>query len=173
MIVSNQSWHVRVYHWWYENKYGGRNVRSNLCPYMRAVMFWAPLRAIFSDWIELTRWKIPLNYITIPIIVISLPFLVGYLSYGGKVTIWIIYAVLTGIAIVLSLGFGIAWLFDEDGMNWSEHLDNRVKGVKESSFWQLLQEYLRSAHDRVCPEIEFNGIDVAVWENEGGSRRER
>lgn len=44
MIISRKSWHFRVYRWFVE---GRLPQIINLCSYCRAVMFWAPLKAIF------------------------------------------------------------------------------------------------------------------------------
>jgi hypothetical protein len=97
-MVRRKSWHARIYKWWYEHKYPNpigagkssfdRKQRTNLCPYVRAVVFWAPLRFIFWDWVELLHWGpryvLTLNMLTIPTLLYSVPKIVGYWSYDMK-----------------------------------------------------------------------------------------
>lgn len=151
MTIRN-SWHLSVYKWWYKNKYGFPNERgySNLCPYMRAVMFWAPLRALFGTWVRIKG--IPLNVFTLPAIVISLPFLLGYISYNAKMTAFGVYLVLTSVCVLASFLLGTRYLLSKDGKDITRGLRTRVQN---SGFTDLLAAYFRSAHDRVCPEISW------------------
>lgn len=154
MIVDRNSWHARVYSWWYSKKYDFpfEKTRSNLCPYMRAVMFWAPLRALFLDSIQLFRvWKtdIYLNWFLIPITMYVAPKLLGYFNYDTKMVFWIIYMAVGLVCGVLGLAALVIYVFHPDGLGVS-------KKVESASFYRLLSEYLRSAHDRVCPEVEIN-----------------
>lgn len=45
LIVKANSWHYRVYTWWLAQS-GAKPKTLNLCPYMRAVLLWAPLHGV-------------------------------------------------------------------------------------------------------------------------------
>lgn len=159
MKIDRTAWHTRIYLWWYGHKYSSYEAVdkkvSNLCPYMRVVMFWAPLRFVFSTWVELFEIRgvtVSLNFLTIPVLLWIAPILAGYANYNLKMCLWLMYLSLVCIAAGLAFLFGIAYLFASDGKNLAGPL---CKAVKTSSFVSLFQEYLRSAHDRVCPEVEF------------------
>ena len=152
MKIDGNSWHVKVYKWWYDNKYKNPaaeyicppppKTHSNLCPYMRAVMFWAPLRAIFWNWIKIG--PLPINAVTLPAFFVSLPFLVGYVDYTAKMVVFCSYLVI----LVLSVLFTLVWLISVK--NILEPVERKIDNI---GFVKLAQEYLRSAHDRVCPEV--------------------
>lgn len=144
MKIDGASLHCRIYRSWYRDRYREEPVRSNLCPYMRAVLFWAPLRAAFGGWIKIG--KVPLGAITIPSLLLSLPFLLGYVSYIVKTGLWMAY-ILTGTIVGIVLG---AVPLIEKG-----YADKAVGAVAGWSFWRLLGAYFRSAHDRVCPEVDW------------------
>ena len=151
MKIDANSWHVKIYKWWYGHKYGicvKRN--SNLCPYMRAVMFWAPLRAIFWDWIKIG--PVPLNAITLPAFFVGLPFVLGYVSYPAKAIVFAVYIVAAGVVTALAAIFGLAYLFHSEGLDITRPIKNKIR---KSSFLDLIHEYLRSAHDRICPEVSW------------------
>jgi hypothetical protein len=144
LTIDPNSWHARVYFWWYRRKYGYPNEgkRSNLCPYLRAVLFWAPFRALFSTWVTVKR--VPVNVVTIPAVLYAVPTLLGYLSYRLKFDIWLVYLIVVAIAAL----FAISFAFDKDGLGWAEKC-----GIED--FLDLTGEYLRAAHDGICPEVCF------------------
>jgi hypothetical protein len=150
--IDPQSWHCRVYLWWYQHKYKARpeRSRSNLCPYMRVIMFWAPMRAVFGTWVKV--WRVPMNAVTIPMIVYGVPKMAGYFSYGIKLGLWHLYAG-TLLVIVLATVVVLAiYSLDKDG--WD--VTKPIRGaIKRSKFKELFVAYLRSAHDRMCPEIDW------------------
>lgn len=151
LIVDKNSWHCKVYQWWYTKKYGypKEGSTSNLCPYMRAIMFWAPLRLLFTDAISFGR--VPLGAFTVPAIVLPLPWLAGYLDYNLKIAFAIIYS----IVAVCGVASGLIYLFSSGGLNAGKPFRNASHVVVTSSFADLIREYLKSAHDRVCPEVHF------------------
>lgn len=152
MRINSNSWHCRLYLWWYEKKYGYPNEKgfSNLCPYMRAVMFWAPLRAIFDTWVKFG--PIPLNVFSIPALAYVLPTVLGYHSYVAKMVIWSIYILFLVAAVMLAALCGLTYLLSKGGKDVTRTLR---KKISNSSFPRLVSEYFRSAHDRVCPEIDW------------------
>ncbi len=153
MKIDEQSWHCKTYQWWYNRKYGGPNMRScsNLCPYMRAVVFWAPMRFLFTG--AISFGKIPLGVFTIPATVLSAPIIAGYLSYSIKSGIWFAYGIFGGAALALAAVMGLVYMISTDGLDITSPLREKIK---KSSFWDLITAYLRSAHDRVCPEVEWH-----------------
>lgn len=194
MQVSASSWHVRVYRWWYDHKYKRDSwetpkTHSNLCPYMRAVMFWAPLRALFWDWITVCRigsLRIPLNLIVITTLAYGLPQPLGYLSYKLKIAMWIVTLLSSAICLltvtILWICFAISdWKADRRAARYRIPWEERMQMEREelakrqlrqkrwawlfnslgkflgglSEFGSLIRAYLRSGHDRICPEVQF------------------
>lgn len=157
MIVDRCSWHARVYQWWYKKKYQEirRHNQTNLCPYVRAVFLWSWLRALYLNGIKLgqvRRLSIYFSYLMWPATLYGVPKLVGYVSYEAKTMLWGIYLILAAIALVVSFMLGCIYLFDSDGYGLGKKISAKFSG---DSTMQLLSEYARSAHDRVCPEIEI------------------
>jgi hypothetical protein len=114
---------------------------------MRVVMFWAPIRAIFWNWIKLG--PIPLNAITIPALLYGVPKLIGYYSYTIKSGLWEIYLIVAGGAI----GGLVAVAILEYGFFPARKA--LATNAAKTSFLTLVKAYSRSAHDRICPEINW------------------
>jgi hypothetical protein len=173
MNVNSGSWHARVYLWWYQQKYGKTKLvddwhldrlvavevpnipeRTNLCPYMRAVMFWSWMRWLF---IGGKVWKIPTPAIIIPILLFELPRWAGMLDYGLKNFILTFYAVTAGVALAVGGLAGLGWL------NKHTAFGKKMKKVDEGleQFGALVKAYSRSKHDRICPEITFVKEDAS------------
>jgi FtsH-binding integral membrane protein len=151
MTIKRNSWHARIYAWWYTNKYNHINPDYiNLCPYMRAVLFWAPLRMVFWDWIKI--WKIPINCLTIPVILYLLPVLSGYESYTLKQVVLFFYALVVGIALGGTIIIGIIYLGEEYGKPQVVLVASKMR---ETSFIQMIGEWFRSFHDGICPTIHI------------------
>lgn len=47
MEINKQAWHARVFNWHHKLFYDYAADRSNLCPYVRTVFIWAPLLWVF------------------------------------------------------------------------------------------------------------------------------
>jgi hypothetical protein len=69
MKISRDTWHFRVFNGWFKKKKGfsfdewyGSDRPYNLCPYVRAVLLWAPARFLFSP---------PRIWATIPVLLVS------------------------------------------------------------------------------------------------------
>lgn len=175
MQIDSNSWHCKLYKWWYSHKYPTKNTilgwdkednpiyefiqpktNSNLCPYMRAVLLWAPIRALFWSWISV--WKIPLNVFTFLSIFAALPLLV-HGEVRHKVLLLYITFVLA-LVIFSSVVFILYLLFYEKILNpVFQSLSSLFSKVEQYSFFSLLCEYLRSAHDRVCPEVSWKNLE--------------
>lgn len=144
MKITADSWHCKLYQWWYRNKYHSESLgHTNLCPYVRSVTFWAPARALFGSWIKLGR--MPINALTIPVLLYSIPTLLGNWSYKLKMGIWEVYWVLALLAVVITVEFLL--------INYFSKRSPRLK--KRSDSVRVIQAYLRTAHDGVCPEISW------------------
>lgn len=176
MVTSKNSWHCRVYKWWYANKYdeyvADRKEQSNLCPYMRAVLFWAPFRAIFCNWIvlgEINGFPVPLNMVLLPLIFIPLPWELGYVSFAWKHVLKVVYLTLLLVALTIVLVGCTMFAFsgeEDGGLGWGGIFCKKLGVIarkpttvvvkeKLSGFFELVGEWLRSAHDGICPEIRF------------------
>ena len=145
MRVKRSSWHAAVYLWWYAHKYTdaeGEKTSANLCPYVRTVLIYAPLRFLLTDW--KTKW-LP---ITIwPTLLIGIPKLVGWFSYNLKVEMWIVEMCLGGFAgLMLALKN-----YSEHHKNVFQRIDNAWQNTKTER--DIVKAYIRSGHDRICPEI--------------------
>lgn len=161
MIINKDSWHARVYRWWYQSKYGKKTYdwfsdkwtpnepeRSNLCPYMRAVMFWSWMRWLF---IGGKIKKFPVPVLSWLFLLIEVPRWLGIISYTMKLTILMFYVAFVGAAAVVFLASVVVWLWkDTDKLDW---LRKVCRGVSE--FGSLVGQYTQAKHDRICPEITF------------------
>ena len=151
MKVNRTSWHARIYLWWYAHKYpaNGDNLpftgRANLCPYMRTVLIYAPLRFLLTDW--KTKW-LPITLW--PILLFGIPKLMGWISYDMKMFLWITEAVLAAAATLILVGCAIAWYSQRD-KNIFQHIGEVWEKTKPER--ALVTAYIRSGHDRICPEL--------------------
>jgi hypothetical protein len=173
MKIDKDSWHCKVYLWWYYNKYPAKELspsdrayyevvdpsyitaktNSNLCPYVRAVVLWAPMRAVFGSWIKVHK-KISLNAITIPAVVLLTPLL-----FSHKITLAMYrfeLAILCVMASVVSIITIIYYASKYTKVFYTEGIEPLTKNKQLVTFRGLIKEYLRSAHDRVCPEINWD-----------------
>lgn len=170
MQIDRNAWHCKVYLWWYYNKYPSRNpelkrevgewytlpeekTQSNLCPYMRVVLLWAPVRAVLWHWI--TIGKVPINAITIPAVIAAFPFL---FNHTIQHRIWIAYLLALCLCTIIASIVGTLVFI---GTHW-KYVGSYLTPIAEKmepkavSFIKLLGEYFRSAHDRVCPEVTWD-----------------
>lgn len=177
MKVRANSWHAKLYIWWYQQKYGktktawvddldavGKMVgyhseqvpnipeRTNLCPYMRAVLFWSWMRWIFIDG---RIGKIPVSIPVAIFLLIELPRWAGIISYDLKMALLVVYMLAFGAFLGGALAFVVVWLQAETSLG--AKMSSAFKPVRE--FKHLVSEYTRAGHDRICPEVEFTKED--------------
>ena len=138
MIVDKSSWHARLYFWWHKQKRpnGSEPTVVNLCPYVRTVLLWAPLRFVFLH--RFVRW-------------ISWPLLLGFGQFG-------LYlmgprAMKAEKFFLMSLVIGTAFIATMAGVIWFHDRIKDVDSVK--SFGRVLDARLEAAHDKICPVIEL------------------
>lgn len=140
MTISKESWHYRVFNWWFTHKNGYSNPSYiNLCPYMRAVLFWSWLRWLWIDG-RIGTFRVPV----IPITLISLsPFVVA--AWAGAQSLIALLAFLVGLLGLLTAIFGPWYL-------WEEKISSQ-RGVV--SFTTLVREYYNTGHNKICPTLEI------------------
>jgi hypothetical protein len=162
--VDYNSWHARLYYWWYrrKHKYPKENNVSNLCPYMRAVLIWAPLRILFDDWVVVSESpKITLNAITIPLMLIIFAVIEQFRRPKFAHVIWVVYGIITTLLIFFFILNAVIEAIKEwRAMNkWNKPpKPPKAKKVKKpSEFGKLVTAYFQSGHDRICPELTFAG----------------
>ena len=97
----------------------------------------------------------PVNAITLPLLALSVPESLGYLSYNAKMCVWFVYAGSLGISALMAITFGIYLAFSSDGLGWGQPIAGGIEKVANSSFLGLIHEYLRAGHDRICPEVSW------------------
>lgn len=158
MHISCSSWHLKVYWWWFEKRKGYRPylTQVNLCPYVRAVLLWAPLSLLFRNWVKLYKWKsgryVSLNMVTIPVAMYVVPKLMGYLSYNAKMMLFVFEAIAMFSVLMAVILTGIAKLI-VNGVKWSKEKGDYWE--KPLKFGELLIVYVKSIHDKVCPQIDI------------------
>ncbi len=156
MWIDNNSWHARVYLWWYDRKFclwekqrlGVVTVMLpsvNLCPYVRTVLFWAPIRWL-TMWgprkvgvaIETVGWM-GLFWLCTIIPVKSEE------DFGALAAFLIFWLLLLGIRGGVFLG--------THNVTFPSPPDIVVE--KGASFFILLGGYISKAHTQICPQIEL------------------
>jgi len=151
MWIDRDSWHWRLYLWWYNRKFKPweRDYIANavnICPYVRTILFWAPIR-----W--LTVWgprKVNVAAET-----------VGWMGAYYLLTLVPVkderdfrsLLVITGLWVFFLLIRGFVYL-DKHAVFPSVPIPDSVV-EKGASFFSLLGRYISKAHTQVCPQIEL------------------
>lgn len=159
MTIKQTSAVDRVYKWWYMEKYRGfPSKHVNLCPYLRAVLLWAPLRFLFlSKFIWL---RVPMLGIGIGVIEsvgwATAIYLMG--SYGLHDVIPFLpgmFIVLWLIGHILGSLLAFAWAAS------TYDLDERFARSAPARFIDEVTELVgvkaRAAHESICPVLEREG----------------
>ena len=120
--VNRRAWHARVYLWWYYTKWPhrrseGPKTASNLCPYVRAVVLWAPLRWLFYQG-RIGKVQLRVAWIAWPIFLVSIPQPLGYISYNLKRALWISDAILGAAAVIIGLCFVVVYIAEWADRKW-------------------------------------------------------
>jgi hypothetical protein len=160
LCVSKKSWHARIYIWWYELKYGSfTNTSVNLCPYMRAIMFWAPLRLLFTDAItffeieSLGDFPVCPPVFVIPALLYGIPKMLGYWSYDLKMGFWLFYVIAVVIVISILIAAGIVSIVKNQSVK--SFFTKTVETTHLSTFGGLLSAFFKSVHDGICPPVNL------------------
>lgn len=168
MYISSSSWHARVYLCWFRMKHGQHASprQVNLCPYVRAVLFWS-----WSRWLMRSgKFELPLGC------TVRVPWLfwgaqplwmlwAEYAIFGRHTFVFtlqilgIICAVLSAISIfALGIYALIRVLKAEPVQDVMDSVGDGARGFGRgaASFGRVLREYYRGAHDKICPVVEFH-----------------
>lgn len=158
MKISSNTWHYKVFDWWFAQMHNGwtyerfndsmYNQRPyNLCPYVRAVILWAPLVFLFT---------LPRLWYTIGGVIAAFnaflyhKFGMHGLRIEGQVILFFV-----SLATFIASLFGIAFLL-KYLINTYREYKNLKPPVAEASFFVILGKYLKSKHDRICPPVTFS-----------------
>lgn len=149
MKISRNTWHFKVFEFWFKHAHDGYDLDHytqsyyketfSLCPYVRAILFWAPL-----CWL-LTR---PRVWYTLGTIALSL--LGALYHHTGIHGLEILGIILLAAAFVIGVVIGACVLTDKLARKWREHPQPVIK-----AFTTVLSERAKAAHEGVCPLIEF------------------
>lgn len=162
MKISKNTWHFRVFTWWYSMFHGGYTFDDfakatkasgsgapayNLCPYVRAVVLWAPLFYTFTP----------------PRLWYTLVALFGLFNaeiyhkfglHGLKVELQV-FAFIAGIASAVGVIFGIIYSLVYLIKTYNSARYARLEESGEESFFALVAAYFKNKHDKICPRITF------------------
>jgi hypothetical protein len=143
MKISKDTWHYRAFNFWHKEKYHwtfeeyhGDGAHTSLCPYVRAVLLWAPIRWVFTA---------PRIFYLLGVIAAGL--LSELYHFHGKLGLEILGLVIVAIASIFAIVFGISVGLRLLIEKWEE------KPI--TAFTTVLIERVRAAHQGICPFIEF------------------
>lgn len=147
MTIRKASWHYKVYSFWHKGKYGNHPFDNfvNLCPYMRAILFWSWMRWIFID----AKIVSGLSWGTI----VALPWIFGNLLSGNLLygLMWAYRTILfiCGLCVCAVLE---TWIKDNV---WLRNLRGNVTTSVSQylSFLALLRQWFKAIHNKVCPIV--------------------
>ena len=157
MKLDTNSWHFKIYKRWLELKCGDtlwssdtiddmllnikRTRHHNLCLYMRAVMFYGPVRMFFNS-IEC-------------VLGLVIAFILGYIG----LELYYINEAFTQVSfgIILSIGILIGATLLVGGIEYlkSKYQKREPKDKKPNIFL----EYVKAKKSKVCPMLTFNDED--------------
>lgn len=156
MKVDSNSWHCRLWRFHYRMKEGCEphlwNKTTNLCPYMRTVLFYWWLRYLF---INGKIWLGEKFYIPVPIpvciyLVFFFPGLLGVFSYDLKHSLIVLYIAVTILISVIAAMVAFVMALDKF-KSWRR---SRQK-PGSTSFVGLTKAYTHAIHDKICPVIQI------------------
>lgn len=151
MIIQTDAWHYRVYCWFKKREPS----YANLCPYVRTVFIWAPLKFLFVGWV----WKIPFAALFWPPLLFELPRWVGMVSYNAKEFIYAVYVFLASVAGAIAVSALLVWIFSKEGLGFGAATIKVVaypfRAAAKTSTWEVLKAYIKAAHDKICPIVRF------------------
>lgn len=158
MKIDFNSWHARLYRLHHRMKYGwepNSYYGTNLCPYMRTVLFYWWLRWLFIDGKIKIGKRIPVPAILAAFVFFFGPGLAGIISYVFKCLLIGLDSIVVIVALVV--GFVTLFVVVKKKVANSKFHDAVLEPVADAtgSFIQLLGEYTQSFHNKICPHIDF------------------
>ena len=156
MWIDRNSWHWRLYLWWYNRKFPLRSYKNspwfkpltsvNICPYVRTILFWAPIR-----W--LTMWgPRKVNVAAETMGWIGAYYLLTLIPVKNE-SDFISLIVITVIWAFLLLVRGVFFLDKYIELPMPPLPDLEVE--RGASLVMLLGKYISKAHTQLCPQIEL------------------
>lgn len=150
MNISRNTWHYRAFDFWFEQKHrlsledyekihGSIPYFLNLCPYVRVVLIWGPLRFLFS------RPRIWYTLSTIATFLLYRLYKYAGISGLERLGILLVCMIIVATAAISAI---LSWLKFREQLD--KHPDNVI-----TSFAGVLSARVRAAHDGICPTIEF------------------
>lgn len=155
MRLNRTSWHYKVYAWWWRNKYIYEDEyphlpdRANLCPYVRAVLLFAPLAYFASlNIVKKIGWVLSIAFALV--VCLMALFVLTAILVGLFLLSWTELA--KGIGIILGAVF-ICWFVTKlaDGLVLSIRLGHH----NPNTTWNMGKAFVKSLHNKVCPFITF------------------
>lgn len=150
MKVDRNSWHGRVYQYWYDHpeNVSRRGSRVDLCTYTRVVVVWAPLYWVFFAKPTRIDWMRPV-YVLLPVWLL-LGIALSYLRWPQETKDALVrIGEVIGLTALILLACGCIVLV----VKVVRDRKNNRKG--EASFAQVVRGYVKAKKQRVCPFIEF------------------
>ena len=147
MNIRTSTWHAKVYTWFKRDCSGYDEVfTANLCPYMRTVLFWAPLRWLLISG-RIGPVRIPLVFLSSLFVALPAIFAAIFGWEGGLTVLGVYLLILASSAlfgIICGTVFGIRALLKK--LCHVQALD---------TFSSVSAEYVRGVHSKICPMIRF------------------
>ena len=147
MIIRSSTWHAKVYRWFIKDCGSDyAPYTANLCPYMRTVLFWAPLRWLLISGrigpVRVPMALFPSLFVTLPAIFAAI------FGWEDGLTVLSIYLViLTAFAlsgVIVATVYAIKLSLEKLG---------HVQAL--DTFANVSTEYVRGVHSKICPMIRF------------------
>lgn len=144
MTIDGNSWHAKLYVWWYQRKYGITPSGANLCPYVRVVLFWSWVRWLLVDGKIGRVYSAALSWSSIGLLIEY----VAYLAAGRRIFLAELFGIITLLvgAVIVGIIGGLVYF-----------LTKSKPGKPVRSFIEVLRYRANSFHDRICPRIELKG----------------
>ena len=156
MKISRENWHFKVFAWWYKEShkfcYSTYDTSYNLCPYVRAIMVWAPIRFLFTGW-----KRAPLTIATIFALLNGYVYHKGGMNAIHKEEMIVILGLTSfaGVAVLTGVVVGAVELVE-----WLKHTVFKKDQFpcELVSFWNVLAGYTHAVHNKVCPLLTFTQL---------------
>ena len=150
MKINRDSWHFKAYEFSeflmasiINEKYRGTQHFVNLCPYVRSILIWLPLRALV--------YLCPL--VALFYSFVYLPFFYVGVGSGGLT----LYGILIGALLLSAVGILVGWIIYLSITKITEYNKNKPspKKSEDPGFIKLATKQWSSTHDKICPTLEF------------------